>query len=245
MPQRTERLDLGDAVTIATSIALIIALLVLLAPAARGQNLVRDIAPPTGIGVGSNPGGFTVAGSLAFYAANDGYGTELWRTDGTQGGTFLVADLAPGQASSSPEDFVALGPIVFFTADARGMGREPWRSDGTAAGTWPLGDLVPGGLGSSVTSPVAFAGRIYFVAHFDAHALGMLGNGLLPFFRRDRFDHVAVTGDDGRVGRRYGNRSDFGTQCLCQSRRRIQRFLREFRSIDRNKYVLIHIDSFV
>ena len=27
-------------------------------------------------------------------------GTELWRTDGTPGGTFLVKDIAPGPASS-------------------------------------------------------------------------------------------------------------------------------------------------
>ena len=36
-------------------------------------------------------------------------GQELWRTDGTPAGTFPVRDIAPGPASSDPQQLTAAG----------------------------------------------------------------------------------------------------------------------------------------
>jgi ELWxxDGT repeat protein len=64
---------------------------------------------------------------VAVFAASDGaHGSELWRTDGTEEGTWMIQDLAPGADSSSPGEFLeGCGGIVYFTADA-GLGREPF-----------------------------------------------------------------------------------------------------------------------
>ncbi len=55
---------------------------------------------------------------------------ELWRTDGTVAGTYLVKDLMPGSNPSFPSDMISYrGSLVFLAA-----GRL-WRTDGTTAGT--------------------------------------------------------------------------------------------------------------
>jgi ELWxxDGT repeat protein len=52
--------------------------------------LLRDIHDYT---VDSAPDAITPVGGVAYFAANDGvHGRELWRTDGTEAGTYLVAD---------------------------------------------------------------------------------------------------------------------------------------------------------
>jgi len=53
---------------------------------------------------------FTHVGTTLFFDAADGsHGVELWRTDGSRDGTTLIADIAPGAASSTPRSvlFVA------------------------------------------------------------------------------------------------------------------------------------------
>ncbi|HEY0607103.1 MAG TPA: ELWxxDGT repeat protein [Herpetosiphonaceae bacterium] len=71
-----------------------------------------------------------------FFTANDGvHGVELWKSDGSTGGTTLVADLAPGAAGSSLMDLVAMGDRLFFVRGIYGDDDELWQSDGTAAGT--------------------------------------------------------------------------------------------------------------
>ena len=38
----------------------------------------------------------TVFNNELFFAATDGNGTELWKTDGTESGTVMVKDIYPG-----------------------------------------------------------------------------------------------------------------------------------------------------
>lgn len=80
-----------------------------------------------------------VAGSRAFFVANDGSsGLELWQTDGSFLGTALVQDLNPGIEGSQPNYLAALGAQVLFYATDAANGREVWRSDGTPAGTFRI-----------------------------------------------------------------------------------------------------------
>jgi ELWxxDGT repeat protein len=51
----------------------------------------------------SSPSGLTsLNGRVLFSAKTSDYGRELWSTDGTEAGTLLLKDLAPGAASSEP-----------------------------------------------------------------------------------------------------------------------------------------------
>jgi ELWxxDGT repeat protein len=85
-----------------------------------GTALLKDIA------VGDNfsfPQGFTTVmdGTLVVFSAeqpSDGFEPEPWITDGTTAGTRRVADLAPGEYGSFPEQFTPLSSTQFvFVAD--------------------------------------------------------------------------------------------------------------------------------
>jgi large repetitive protein len=102
---------------------------------------------------------------LLYFDFDDGaHGFELWRTDGTAAGTFMVVDLAPGPSGSGPAELTDFGGELFFSADD-GTGRALWKSDGTARGTHLVINTWPGnphGGGASFLNVVA--GRLVFVA---------------------------------------------------------------------------------
>ncbi len=145
----------------------------LLASALCAQSiaLVKDVNPVSGIGSSSeiwparaNPHGprpnegdhFAVLGGVAYFQADDGvHGVELWRSDGTAAGTWMVADLRPGLPNGYPQHlFVWNGALYFSASDATGE-FELWRSDGTTAGTVALSNLASGGLGPSQFAPAS------------------------------------------------------------------------------------------
>lgn len=68
----------------------------------------------------SNPREFIVWGNeIYFTAENSGInstGRELWRSNGTVAGTYLVKDISPGEASSAPEELTLVDNNLFFTA---------------------------------------------------------------------------------------------------------------------------------
>lgn len=138
------------------------------APAAA-QTLVADLNTTT-IGRSGNPGPLTVAGGLGFFVATDQYGDELWRTDGTALGTWRLRDLAPGAASSLPQEPTAVGNLLFFTADVAGYGRELYVTDGSTAGTRLVRDIrATTDLGSDPQGLIAYQGKVYFRADDGVH----------------------------------------------------------------------------
>ncbi len=67
---------------------------------------------------GSRPVALTAAGGQVMLIADDGvHGRELWRTDGTQAGTRLVADLRPGRPSAFSEAFLPGQPPLLRGRD--------------------------------------------------------------------------------------------------------------------------------
>jgi ELWxxDGT repeat protein len=70
------------------------------------------------------------AGDRVLFTADDGiHGNELWMTDGTAGGTVLLADLAAGAASSDPSDLVVVGNKVLLSAAGTDGQRGVWVVD--------------------------------------------------------------------------------------------------------------------
>jgi ELWxxDGT repeat protein len=126
---------------------------------AAGTSLVKDIVPGTG---GSEPSNFVstkIAGQPGAYfsARTEASGRELWVTDGTELGTFMLKDIYPGNSSSVSSDIsegypivsVPESPYVFFAADNGVNGTEFWVSDGTPAGTKLAADIRPGASSSN------------------------------------------------------------------------------------------------
>ena len=103
-----------------------------------------------------------VSGTLFF----DGNG-ELWKSDGTPGGTFEVKNILNG--SADPEFLTNVNGTVFFTADDAVHGRELWQSDGTEAGTVLVDDINPGSPDSLPINDTAFDNALFFTADDGTH----------------------------------------------------------------------------
>lgn len=110
-------------------------------------------------------------GGILYFAGDDGAGNgeELWRSDGTEAGTYLVKDIQPGPAGSAPRKLVGFKGGLCFSADDGTHGREPWWSDGTAQGTALVKDIWPGGEDSVPESFVALGGSLLFAAEEEEH----------------------------------------------------------------------------
>ncbi|MEP7010101.1 MAG: ELWxxDGT repeat protein [Acidobacteriota bacterium] len=91
----------------------------------------------------SQPSYLTALSGTAYFSASDtAHGTEVWKSDGTPGGTGLAFDLVPGTPSSFPASFTPLGGKLFFTASDPTAGYELWATDGATANR--VADIAPG-----------------------------------------------------------------------------------------------------
>ena len=150
-------------------------------PSAEGQvYLVKDI----------NPGGggtwvFTAGalGSAVYFSAYDGaHGEELWVSDGTAAGTYMVKDIWPDTTpddtsaySSMPDLFTAAGSSMYFAASGREEPGSPynddyevWVSDGTDGGTYSL-DIWAGVTSSGPSNLVSMGGSLFFSAYDETY----------------------------------------------------------------------------
>jgi ELWxxDGT repeat protein len=156
--------------------------------------LLKDIDQKPSSEINSYPSSFKRLGNLMMFVAyTHPYGYELWRSDGTAGGTTLVRDIQagrgssllwhPGRSSGTP-GFVVLGDQVLFPADDGVHGLELWRSDGTTAGTALVKDIFPGSRGSLVNTQgsdsnstmwlnTVSGGAMYFLADDGVHGFEM------------------------------------------------------------------------
>ena len=98
-----------------------------------------------------------VLNGVAYFVANDGvHGPEVWRSDGTSAGTWLVSDLSPGNEDrtrllgSTTSDRL----FIYINDDPPLL----YSSDGTAAGTV----LVSNSLFANFQGDFAFQNRVCF-----------------------------------------------------------------------------------
>lgn len=107
-----------------------------------------------------------------FTSSDPTHGIELWRSDGTAAGTFMVKDINAGSADSRPQGLGVMDGICYFSARTDDNGREIWKSDGTEAGTTMLQDLNPGAADGVISPEIIenlenrwatiYNGRYYF-----------------------------------------------------------------------------------
>jgi ELWxxDGT repeat protein len=131
------------------------------------------------------------AGGLFFFAADDGvHGMQLWTSNGSPGGTGMVAsiDLTP----FDPTGFIGVDDVVFFMRhNACPTPCELWRSNGTVPGTFLLTTMPGGLLAANINGALLFQkgadlwksnGTLVGTAPFMAGAeFGIASDGLLFF----------------------------------------------------------------
>jgi ELWxxDGT repeat protein len=140
---------------------------------------------------GSNPQNLTVFnGFVYFWAQDDTHGYEVWRSDGSEIGTTLFADInttSPNESSGPGSPFVISGNKLYFLANDGHTGQELWVTDGvdgTAAHTHIVKDIV-GGANISSFAGNAFPhmtdvdGTLYFTINDNT------ANGLYSLYKTD------------------------------------------------------------
>ena len=99
--------------------------------------------------------GFREVGNKLYFGANDGvHGEEIWVSDGTTAGTYLLKDLGPG-GQPGGHSVVDLNGTAYFGFHDQNGNAALYRSDGTEAGTVLVRDgfmsvIVVGTIGGSV-----------------------------------------------------------------------------------------------
>jgi len=147
-----------------------------------GTTIVKDIYPYNGsiYGYSSRPTNLAAAGNILYFAADDGvHGVELWRSDGTQGGTYLVKNINE-YGDSTPDEFTMVGGKVYFTAYTPDKGRELWVTDGTEAGTKLYQDIYTGSPTSGISDLTHVNGSLFFVADSGSSGRVLWGLKIAP-----------------------------------------------------------------
>jgi len=142
-----------------------------LAAGAQTATLVRDISQGEGHSVVF--GNAHAAGSVpghAFFVATAGYeNSEMWTSDGTAEGTFVLKDVCPGPCGSEARVLGSVKGALFWAGLSSDHRYHLWRSDGTRAGTYRVVDeLIRFNGDFSFNEPVPISsvagGFLYFMS---------------------------------------------------------------------------------
>jgi ELWxxDGT repeat protein len=103
--------------------------------------LVKDINPVPEP-ASSSPSDFVTLGSVALFSVFDGNaGSEIWRSDGTEAGTWQVTHLCqPFCTGGDRQPYGQTSRHYFFRLLDEGSNWRLWATDGTPAGTFQLTD---------------------------------------------------------------------------------------------------------
>jgi ELWxxDGT repeat protein len=127
-----------------------------------------------------NPSEMVAVGSTVYFVAADAaHGEQLWKSDGTPGGTTMVTDINPTAGGLKPSVLTNVNGMIFFEATDNVHHEGLWRSDGTAAGTVIVKDIFPGGTRSTgyyglrydanTTNPANVNGTLFFATNDGTH----------------------------------------------------------------------------
>jgi len=139
-----------------------------------GTAMVKEINP-SGSSIGCTYGEeqeLVPLGDVVYFSADDGTGIELWRSDGTEGGTYMVREASSNDPNSCAKPFAVLDGVLYYGFNDGEHGYEFWRSDGTEEGTWMVKDLISGSSGSfshvRSFNMAAIGDKLFFGAGYES-----------------------------------------------------------------------------
>ena len=144
-----------------------------------GTSLVKEIANFTAVyNLVEYPRGisgpfYPLEDKIIFYATNyntsldDSNGTELWVSNGTEEGTYMIKDINPGNNSGYQYQITLYEDKYYFVGNNGVNGSELWVTDGTFEGTTMVKDVNPGTGSSNPTlgDMEIYDGKMYFYAN--------------------------------------------------------------------------------
>lgn len=124
-----------------------------------GTYMILDICQPGPVSCGSNYAATTLRqsfydshkypltiGNTFYFSKGDQHvGEELWRSDGTAGGTISLTDINPGNGHACPQFLTEANGILYFTADDGIHGMELYKYPLPNGPATLVKDIVPGG----------------------------------------------------------------------------------------------------
>ena len=113
-------------------------------------------------------------GKYYFNATTKEFGNELWVTDGSPTGTFMVKDINTGNDSSIPSGYFKVGNKYFYQASDGINGNELWVTDGTVAGTRMLKNF---NSTTQNSGNIYWSGTFYKAGNRAVFAVNDLENG--------------------------------------------------------------------
>lgn len=139
---------------------------------------------------------FIRVGRKVFFKADSKdqeFGEELWVTDGTEKGTFMLLDInktvvneLTGATAGSQIDYGTnfYNEKIFFAAFSDEYGYEPWASDGTVEGTYMIKDMNPGenaqGVpnGAGIFTPRVYNNEVYFRGYYPPYGIELVATDM-------------------------------------------------------------------
>ncbi|MEM7336184.1 MAG: ELWxxDGT repeat protein [Chloroflexota bacterium] len=115
----------------------------------------------------------SVDGILYFTVEDANHGNEVWRTDGTLSGTYLIADINEGSDSSIEYSSTSINwnGVLYFSADDGEHGYELVKVDPQTGNYELVKDINTGEESSSPDRFYIFNNHLYFVANDGAHGV--------------------------------------------------------------------------
>jgi len=126
----------------------------------NGATIARLNSPPW---ANSEP---VLFNGLLYYAAQDAYGVELWRFNGSV--QTRISDLNPDAGDGRPEALFVHDGALYFRATDGSSGNELWRYTGSGSPS-RVADIFPGSGSANPAGLATYRGALYFAADDGIH----------------------------------------------------------------------------
>lgn len=132
-------------------------------------------------------GAVEVVGEKIFFQATNSFGYEIWVSNLTAKGTYMVKDILPTWDDGHIRNIASFKGKAIFLANDGWRGYEYWTSDGTEAGTTILKDINKQGyLSANVNDFYVFKNDLFFTANNGKNGLELWKlDGKTPVMLKD------------------------------------------------------------